>query len=72
MSQARSTVARRGTQGDAGARPGRPAIIWPHRDGRPSAARSQRNDEVIDLGGNEVRWLDTARTCRHNWNAGLI
>ncbi len=30
-----------------------------------------KNDEVIDLGGKKVRWLDTPHV-PHNWDAGLL
>lgn len=33
--------------------------------------RTLKNDEVIDLGGKTVRWLDTPHV-PHNWDAGLI
>ncbi|MEI6204493.1 MAG: hypothetical protein WCP68_21295 [Enhydrobacter sp.] len=33
--------------------------------------RTLKNDEVIDLGGKKVRWLDTPHV-PHNWDAGLI
>ena len=33
--------------------------------------RTLKNDEVIDLGGKQVRWLDTPHV-PHNWDAGLI
>jgi flavorubredoxin len=29
------------------------------------------NDEVLDLGGKRVRWLDTPHV-PHNWDAGLL
>ena len=35
------------------------------------APRVLKNDEVIDLGGKKVRWLDTPHV-PHNWDAGLI
>ena len=30
-----------------------------------------KNDEVLDIGGKKVRWLDTPHV-PHNWDAGLI
>ena len=33
--------------------------------------RALKNDEVIDLGGKKVRWLDTPHV-PHNWDAGVI
>jgi flavorubredoxin len=33
--------------------------------------RTLKNDEVIDLGGKTVRWLDTPHV-PHNWDAGVI
>jgi flavorubredoxin len=33
--------------------------------------RPLKNDEVLDLGGKKVRWLDTPHV-PHNWDAGLI
>ena len=33
--------------------------------------RVLRNDEVLDLGGKTVRWLDTPHV-PHNWDAGMI
>jgi flavorubredoxin len=33
--------------------------------------RTLKNDEVIDLGGKRVRWMDTPHV-PHNWDAGLI
>ena len=33
--------------------------------------RALKNDEVLDLGGKKVRWLDTPHV-PHNWDAGLI
>lgn len=35
------------------------------------APRTLKDDEVIDLGGRKVRWLDTPHV-PHNWDAGLI
>jgi flavorubredoxin len=35
------------------------------------APRALKNDETIDLGGKEVRWLDTPHV-PHNWDAGLL
>ena len=35
------------------------------------APRALKNDEMIDLGGKRVRWLDTPHV-PHNWDAGLI
>lgn len=35
------------------------------------APRTLNNDEVVDLGGKRVRWLDTPHV-PHNWDAGLI
>jgi len=35
------------------------------------APRALNNDEVVDLGGKKVRWLDTPHV-PHNWDAGLI
>jgi flavorubredoxin len=35
------------------------------------APRALKNDEVLDLGGKRVRWLDTPHL-PHNWDAGLI
>ncbi|MBS0526883.1 MAG: MBL fold metallo-hydrolase [Proteobacteria bacterium] len=35
------------------------------------APRVLKNDEVVDLGGKKVRWLDTPHV-PHNWDAGLI
>jgi flavorubredoxin len=33
--------------------------------------RALKNDEVLDLGGRRVRWLDTPHV-PHNWDAGLL
>ena len=33
--------------------------------------RPLKNDEVVDIGGKKVRWLDTPHV-PHNWDAGLI
>jgi flavorubredoxin len=33
--------------------------------------RALKNDEVLDLGGKRVRWLDTPHV-PHNWDAGLL
>ncbi len=33
--------------------------------------RALKNDEVLDIGGKKVRWLDTPHV-PHNWDAGLI
>src|SRR5262245_41492144 len=33
--------------------------------------RVLKNDEVLDLGGKKVRWLDTPHV-PHNWDAGVI
>jgi flavorubredoxin len=33
--------------------------------------RVLKNDEVLDLGGKKVRWLDTPHV-PHNWDAGLL
>lgn len=33
--------------------------------------KALKNDEVLDLGGKRVRWLDTPHV-PHNWDAGLI
>lgn len=33
--------------------------------------RALENDEVLDLGGRRVRWLDTPHV-PHNWDAGLL
>ena len=33
--------------------------------------RVLKNDEVLDLGGKTVRWLDTPHV-PHNWDAGMI
>ena len=33
--------------------------------------RPLKNDEVVDLGGKRVRWLDTPHV-PHNWDAGLL
>jgi len=33
--------------------------------------RTLKNDEVLDIGGKKVRWLDTPHV-PHNWDAGLI
>lgn len=33
--------------------------------------RALKDDEVLDLGGKKVRWLDTPHV-PHNWDAGLI
>ena len=33
--------------------------------------RALKNDEVLDLGGKRVRWLDTPHV-PHNWDAGVI
>ena len=33
--------------------------------------RALKNDEVLDLGGKKVRWLDTPHV-PHNWDAGMI
>jgi flavorubredoxin len=35
------------------------------------APRVLKNDEVLDLGGKKVRWLDTPHV-PHNWDAGVI
>lgn len=35
------------------------------------APRALKNDEVVDLGGKKVRWLDTPHV-PHNWDSGLI
>ena len=35
------------------------------------APRALKNDEVVDIGGRRVRWLDTPHV-PHNWDAGLI
>ena len=35
------------------------------------APRVLKNDEVVELGGKRVRWLDTPHV-PHNWDAGLI
>lgn len=35
------------------------------------APRVLKNDEVLDLGGKSVRWLDTPHV-PHNWDAGVI
>jgi len=35
------------------------------------APRALKNDEVLELGGKRVRWLDTPHV-PHNWDAGLI
>ncbi len=35
------------------------------------APRTLKNDEVVDLGGKKVRWLDTPHV-PHNWDAGLL
>jgi flavorubredoxin len=35
------------------------------------APRALKNDELIDLGGKKVRWLDTPHV-PHNWDAGLL
>lgn len=35
------------------------------------APKPLKNDEVIDLGGKRVRWLDTPHI-PHNWDAGLL
>src|SRR4051794_20988290 len=35
------------------------------------APRALKNDEVVDLGGKKVRWLDTPHV-PHNWDAGLV
>ena len=35
------------------------------------APRGLKDDEVVDLGGKRVRWLDTPHV-PHNWDAGLI
>ena len=35
------------------------------------APRALKNDEVLDLGGKKVRWLDTPHV-PHNWDAGVI
>jgi flavorubredoxin len=35
------------------------------------APRALNNDEVVDIGGKRVRWLDTPHV-PHNWDAGLI
>ena len=35
------------------------------------APKPLKNDEVLDLGGKRVRWLDTPHV-PHNWDAGLI
>jgi flavorubredoxin len=35
------------------------------------APRALKNDEVLDLGGKRVRWLDTPHV-PHNWDAGVV
>ncbi|HYD07129.1 MAG TPA: MBL fold metallo-hydrolase [Reyranella sp.] len=35
------------------------------------APRALKNDEVVDIGGKKVRWLDTPHV-PHNWDAGLV
>lgn len=35
------------------------------------APRALANDEVLNLGGKQVRWLDTPHV-PHNWDAGLL
>jgi flavorubredoxin len=35
------------------------------------APRALKNDEVVELGGKRIRWLDTPHV-PHNWDAGLI
>ncbi|MDI1283104.1 MAG: MBL fold metallo-hydrolase [Reyranella sp.] len=35
------------------------------------APKALKNDEVLDLGGKRVRWLDTPHI-PHNWDAGLL
>jgi glyoxylase-like metal-dependent hydrolase (beta-lactamase superfamily II) len=44
--------------------------IW-LRDASNKEPRVLKNDEVIDLGGKRVRWLDTPHM-PHGWDAGLI
>ncbi|MFO1086599.1 MAG: MBL fold metallo-hydrolase [Reyranellaceae bacterium] len=44
--------------------------IW-LRDMADRDPRVLANDEVIDLGGKRVRWLDTPHV-PHNWDAGVI
>jgi flavorubredoxin len=44
--------------------------IW-LRDSSNKDPRVLKNDEVIDLGGKRVRWLDTPHM-PHGWDAGLI
>ena len=44
--------------------------IW-LRDMADREPRVLGNDEVLDLGGKRVRWLDTPHV-PHNWDAGLI
>ena len=44
--------------------------IW-LRDMADRDPRVLSNDEVIDLGGKRVRWLDTPHV-PHNWDAGVI
>jgi flavorubredoxin len=44
--------------------------IW-LRDSSNRDPRVLKNDEVIDLGGKRVRWLDTPHM-PHGWDAGLI
>jgi len=44
--------------------------IW-LRDASSRDPRVLKNDEVIDLGGKRVRWLDTPHM-PHGWDAGLI
>ena len=63
-------VARRRAQRHAGARPARLQHLA-DRHGRPRRPRALKNDEVLDLGGKRVRWLDTPHV-PHNWDAGLI
>ena len=44
--------------------------IW-LRDMADREPRALANDEVLDLGGKRVRWLDTPHV-PHNWDAGVI
>lgn len=44
--------------------------IW-LRDMADREPRVLANDEVLDLGGKRVRWLDTPHV-PHNWDAGVI
>jgi flavorubredoxin len=44
--------------------------IW-LKDMADREPRALKNDEVLDLGGKSVRWLDTPHV-PHNWDAGLI